>query len=151
MEKTGRLYSVTGAWKVRCEFSLKFLGLWGTMRVYLTPCCAVLSCSVVSLCNPMDCSSPGSSVQSRILISGLPLPSPGDLDPGMESVSPAILYHWATWENYTILRERNKDGLYDLENYLESDKERKEKQVRRKIYTLALKGRTIQKRSSWLR
>ena len=47
-----------------------------------------------TLCNPMDCSPPGSSVhlilQARIF-SGLPCPPPGDLhDPGMEPVSPAL-------------------------------------------------------------
>ena len=55
----------------------------------------VLSCSVVSdLCDPMDCSPPGSSVhgifQARIL-EWLPFASLGDLpDPGMEPVSPAV-------------------------------------------------------------
>ena len=44
-----------------------------------------------TLCNPMDCSLPGSSVhgisQARIL-SGFPFPSPGDLtDPGVELTS----------------------------------------------------------------
>ena len=47
--------------------------------------------SVLSLCNPLDCSSPGSSVleifQARAL-EWLPFPSPGDLpDPGMEPTS----------------------------------------------------------------
>ena len=47
----------------------------------------------LTLCDPMDCSPPGSSVhgilQARIL--GLPFPSPGDLpNPGMEPVSPAL-------------------------------------------------------------
>ena len=46
----------------------------------------VLSCS--TLCDPMDCSLPGSSVhgifQARVC-RGLPFPSPGDLsDPGIE-------------------------------------------------------------------
>ena len=47
-----------------------------------------------TLCNPMDCSPPGSSVhgifQARIL-SGLPCPSPGDLsNPGIEPGSPEL-------------------------------------------------------------
>ena len=47
-----------------------------------------------TLCGPMDCSPPGSSVhrflQVRIL-SGWPLPSPGDLpDPGIEPRSPSL-------------------------------------------------------------
>ena len=52
--------------------------------------------SVVSLCDPMDCSPPGSSVhevlQARIL-EWLPFPSPGDLpNPGIKPrlSSPAL-------------------------------------------------------------
>ena len=50
--------------------------------------------SCPTLCDPMDCSSPGSSVhgilQARIL-EGLPFPSPGDLlDPGIEPRSPTL-------------------------------------------------------------
>ena len=50
--------------------------------------------SCLTVCNPMDCSPPGSSVheifQARIL-EWLPFPSPGDLlDPGIECRSPAL-------------------------------------------------------------
>ena len=50
--------------------------------------------SCPTLCDPMDCSLPGSSVhgilQARIL-SGLPFPSPGDLpNPGFEPRFPAL-------------------------------------------------------------
>ena len=50
--------------------------------------------SCLTLCNPMDCSLPGFTVdgifQARVL-SGLPFPSPGDLpDPGIELRSPAL-------------------------------------------------------------
>ena len=50
--------------------------------------------SCPTLCNPMGCSLPGSSVhgilQARIL-SGLPCPPPGDLpDPGIDPASPAL-------------------------------------------------------------
>ena len=63
--------------------------------VVLLPCVKMSvtqSCS--TLCNPMDCSPPGSSVhgilQTRILRVRLPCPSLGDLpDPGIEPVSPA--------------------------------------------------------------
>ena len=53
----------------------------------------LLSC-VLTLCDPMDCSLPGSSVhgifQARI-VEWLPFPSPGDLpDPGIEPTSPAV-------------------------------------------------------------
>ena len=50
--------------------------------------------SVVSDCDPMDCSPPGSSacgiLQARIQ-EWVPFPSPGDLpDPGIEPKSPAL-------------------------------------------------------------
>ena len=48
-----------------------------------------------TLCNPMDCSLPGSSVDGGFsrqeYWSGLPCPPPGDLpDPGIEPESPAL-------------------------------------------------------------
>ena len=54
--------------------------------------CAKLLQSCPTLCDPMDCSPPGSSIhvllQARYW-SGLPFPSPGDLlDPGIEPASP---------------------------------------------------------------
>ena len=50
--------------------------------------------SCPTLCDPVDCSPPGSSIhgilQARIL-SGLPFPSPGDLlNPGIKPRSPAL-------------------------------------------------------------
>ena len=49
--------------------------------------------SLPTLCDSMDYSPPGSSVhgilQARIL-SGWPFPSPGDLNPGIEPMSPAL-------------------------------------------------------------
>ena len=50
--------------------------------------------SCLTLCNPMDCSLPGFTVdgifQARVL-SGLPFPSPGDLpNPGIEPRSPSL-------------------------------------------------------------
>ena len=61
----------------------------------LTPCmCAKLLQSYPTLCNPMDCSLPGSSVvgvSRQECRSGLPVPSPGDLpNPGIEPGSPAL-------------------------------------------------------------
>ena len=55
----------------------------------------VKSLSHVQLCNPMDCSPPGSSahgiLQARILEWAATFPSPGDLfDPVIEPVSPAL-------------------------------------------------------------
>ena len=51
--------------------------------------------SCLTLCDPMDCSLPGSSVhgifQAREYWSGLPFPSPEDLpDPGIKPGSPAL-------------------------------------------------------------
>ena len=62
-----------------------------------------------TLCDPMDCSQPGSSVHGDSADKkeeGLPCPSPGDLpDPGIESVSPlssalvgGFFTTRATWE-----------------------------------------------------
>ena len=50
--------------------------------------------SCLTLCDPMDCSPPGSFVHGILQAeyrSGLPFPSPGNLpDPGIESGSPAL-------------------------------------------------------------
>ena len=50
--------------------------------------------SCPTLCDPMDCSLPGSSVHRIIQArywSGLPFPSPGDLpNPGIEPWSPTV-------------------------------------------------------------
>ena len=50
--------------------------------------------SYPTLCNPLSCSLPGSSVQEfsrQEYWSGLPFPSPGDLsDPGIKPGSPAL-------------------------------------------------------------
>ena len=55
-----------------------------------------------TLCDPVDCSPPGSSVhgifQPRIL-EPVPFPTPGDLpNPGMKSVSPALSDEFFTTE-----------------------------------------------------
>ena len=57
-------------------------------------CVCVCAQSCLTLCDPMDCSLPDSTVreisEARIL-SGLPFPSPGDLpDLGIELESPAL-------------------------------------------------------------
>ena len=57
--------------------------------------CAKLLQSCPTLCDPMDCSPPGSSIhvllQARYW-SGLPFPSPGDFpNPGIEPRSSALL------------------------------------------------------------
>ena len=57
----------------------------------LCACLIIQSCP--TLCNPMDCSPPGSSVHGILwqeYWSGLPCPPPGDLpDSGIELASPA--------------------------------------------------------------
>ena len=64
------------------------------------------------LCDPMDCSPPGSSVPKQEYLSGLPFLTPGDLpDPRIEPGSPELegssasskleVYCWATREDLT--------------------------------------------------
>ena len=66
-----------------------------------------------TLCNPMDCSLPGSSVHETLqekYWSGLPCPPPGDLpDPGIEPtslMSPELVGRFfttsTTWESYSL-------------------------------------------------
>ena len=74
------------------------------MEVISYYACMLKSLQLFStLCDPMDCSPPGSSVhrilQARIL-SELPFSSPGDLpDPGIELVSPALAGGFFTTES----------------------------------------------------
>ena len=64
-------------------------GSWGC--VY---CCCLVAESCATLCDPVDCSPPGSSVHrisKKEYWRGLPFPSPGDLsEPGIEPKSPAL-------------------------------------------------------------
>ena len=64
-------------------------------------CCSVTK-SCLTLCNPMDCSSTGSSVQGISQVrtwNGLPFPSPGNLpEPGMEPMSSALVGGFFTAE-----------------------------------------------------
>ena len=58
-------------------------------------CVVAQSCATQTVCDPMDCSPPGSSVhgifQARTLEWVSPFPSPGDLsDPGIKPRSPAL-------------------------------------------------------------
>ena len=59
--------------------------------------------SCPTLCNPMDCSLPGSSVHGILQASRLPCPPPGDVpDPGIQPASPALAGGFfttsTTWE-----------------------------------------------------
>ena len=86
--------SVQGFPALKTQFLAESLGPW--MKTFLSAlwcCCSCLfTQSRPTLCNPMDCSLPGSSVhgisQAR---SGKPFPSPGDLShPGIKPASPAL-------------------------------------------------------------
>jgi len=55
--------------------------------------------SCLTLCEHMNCSSPGSFVHGIFYRSGLPFPPPGDLpDPGIEPMSPALAGGFFTTE-----------------------------------------------------
>ena len=81
---------------------------------YVCLCACLVPQSYPTLCDPMDCSPPGSSIheifQARIL-EWVPFPTPGDLpDPGIKPISlasPALagrfFYHCATWEAYMFV------------------------------------------------
>ena len=65
--------------------------------------CRLLAQLCLTLCDPMDCGPPGSSLSMGFLRqeywSGLPFPSPGDLpDPGTEPRSPALRVGFFTSE-----------------------------------------------------
>ena len=83
-------------------------------------CCAeLLSRSCPTLCDPADCSPPGSSVheisQARIL-GGLPCPPPGDLpNPGVEPKSSALQVDSLPSE-HTL---RNPGPISEGERYLQ--------------------------------
>ena len=63
---------------------------------------AKLCQSFLTLCNPMDCSPPSSSVQGVLqarILEWLPFPSPGDLPrPGIKCTSPALTGRFFTTE-----------------------------------------------------
>ena len=66
-----------------------------TFTDFQAVCLSVRAQCCLTLCDPMDCSLPGSSVdgifQARIDWSGLPFPTAGDLpNPGIKPESPAL-------------------------------------------------------------
>ena len=71
-------------------------------RKWASVCCHLC----LTLCNPVDCSPPGSSVrgilQTRMLEWVAISSSRILLNPGIESASPAfvggVFYHWASWD-----------------------------------------------------
>ena len=81
-----------------------------TIKVRLVPVAKSLQ-SCLTLCDPTDCSPPGSSVHGSLQARPLKwtFPSPGDLsDPGTNKHllcllhCRQILHHWAIWEAYKI-------------------------------------------------
>ena len=97
------LNSHIGALWTRC-----FEGIfhWSAKPEMAYMCSVTQSCQ--TLCDFMDCSPPGSSVEfpSQEYRSGLPFPTPGDLrNPGIKPMSlfvscigRQVVYHCATWE-----------------------------------------------------
>ena len=75
--------------------------------------------SYLTLCNPMDCSPPGSSVHGILqqeYWSGLPCPSPGKLpNPGIEPTSPALAGRSfgasATWEAQLLSHKKEQNNV----------------------------------------
>ena len=101
-------FSIRDIVVLQCCVSFCYTAKW-ISHTYTSMC--VHTCSVAqswpTLCNPMDCSPPGSSVHRfsrQEYWSGLPFPSPGDLpDPGIKPISSAspalqvdslLLSHW---------------------------------------------------------
>ena len=108
--KNALLYSVKG----RKQAGYKILHIINRM-----PCCAKSLRSCLTLCDPMDCSPPDSSVHGGFCRqeywSGLPGPPPGDLpDPGAEPASPALAGRFFTTGTtcgtlYTVQQQFNSE------------------------------------------
>ena len=87
---------------------LSWYNCFSTFKISWTCVCVLSHFSRVWLCDPVNCSPPGSSVHGIFqvrLLEWLSRPPPGDLpDPGIRPLSPAspalwwILYHLATRE-----------------------------------------------------
>jgi len=80
--------------------------------------------SCLTLCNPMDCSPPDSSIHGIFQVriwEWVAFPSPGDLpDPGIESRSPELL-HWqgflttsTTWEAPSLNIYKHTFCIFDM-------------------------------------
>ena len=86
-----RLY---GPYDLYCNYTTsKLMHTYKILNLYYNVLCFVTQLCL-TLCNPLDCSLPASSVHGfsrQEYRSGLTFPSPGNLpDPGMEHVSPAL-------------------------------------------------------------
>ena len=94
------LFQMVAGWMVwgqSMQFAVRLLHryCWSLAAVLVTQLCP-------TLCDPMGCSPPGSSVhdilQARIL-EWVAIPSPGDLpDPGIEPASPELTGRFSTAE-----------------------------------------------------
>ena len=99
--------------------------------VFCIACMLLCVCSLTqlcpTLCNPMDCSPPGSSVHA-IFKSGLPFPSPRDLpNPGIKAAFPALhsiscnsgefFTHWAISEAQYAYDEWNNPNVKPSQNF----------------------------------
>ena len=75
---------------------------FGNLHHHSCFCCCLATKLCPTLCDPMDCSLPGSSVHGfsrKGYWSGLPFPSPGDFpDPGVKLLSPALAGGFFTTE-----------------------------------------------------
>ena len=73
--------------------------------------------SCLTLCKPMDCSPPVSSVHGisqQEYWNGLPFPSPGDFPyPGIEPVYPALAGEFFTTESYIYISHLKKSYIID--------------------------------------
>ena len=87
----------------------KYISVYSQVRIVSSLCCCICAQSCLTLCDPMDCSPPGSSVhgisQARILewvtISFTKRSSwPRDQThiSCVSCIGRQILYHWVTWE-----------------------------------------------------
>ena len=106
------LYKVWEGIQKCCNFVPALLACWNRtregMRIILHGMCLCAQLHL-TLCNPMDCSPPGSSVhgisQARILEwVAIPLswgPSRPRVRTHISCIGRWILYHWATWEALT--------------------------------------------------
>ena len=74
------------------SLSFSFLGV--CVCVCMCMCCCLVAESFSTLCDPMDCSPPGSSVHGTLqprILKWVTIPSPGDLpNPGIKPGSPTL-------------------------------------------------------------
>ena len=87
---TTRIYCIAQGTLLNVMWEPRWEGVWGRWHACL------LAQSCLTLCDPLDCSSPGSFVygilQARI-VDWVPMPSSRDLpDPGIESASLCLLH-----------------------------------------------------------